>query len=302
METEKKHSWHFDVFDQKSRWIFITPSEYAKSLGLYVTELGHFIQGGNCITHRIPENTFCLTFTPQNSGLYEVNMHFPEKDYTISSALAGKGVALVDNSPGYSIEQHGQNENYFIQFTGFLAKKYCTLLLQQEYFQPFAMNWLPSLIGIFEKLILLYRQPSNDIRDTYASMLLTKILSRLIISLSTDQPLYSENKYVKCAMEIIEEHYSEPIKLSTVADQLHINSSYLSRLFSGEVGTSFSACVTHVRINHAKEMLRTTELSIEEIGARCGFCNSSHFIRLFHANENITPMQYRNAWNQKTIN
>ena len=132
-------------------------------------------------------------------------------------------------------------------------------------------------------------------------MLLIKVLSRLFVESDNDQTLYVENKYVKQALEIIEQQYAQPLKLATIADELHINSSYLSRLFSKETGTSFSTCVTHVRINRAKELLRTTELSVEEIGDHCGFCNSSHFIKLFHANEKMTPMQYRTVWQQKTL-
>lgn len=301
MVTTKEHSWHYDYFDPKSRWIFNTPSEFAKSLGLYVTELGHFFQDGNCYTKRVPENSFSINFTPTpNIGSNNpVKMIFPDRQYTVSSKLANQSIALVDNRPGYIIDQVGRYESYFIQCSGFLAEKYFSLLLNKEKYMPFRINCLSSLIETFEKLVLLYRQPSNEKRDAYASMLLIKVLSRLLVESDHEQTLYVENKYVKHAMEIIETHFSEPLKLATIADELHINSSYLSRLFSSETGTTFSSCVTHVRINHAKEMLRTTELSVEEIGDQCGFCNSSHFIKCFHANEAMTPMQYRTVWLQK---
>lgn len=301
MSFTREHIWHYDYFDPKSRWIFVTPSEFAQSLGLYVTELGHFMQDGNCYTKRRPENTFSINFSSSQANPSDVpiNIIFQDKSYQISKFQHEQGVALLDNRPGYVIEQSGKHENYFIQCGGFLAEKYSALILGREKLFTTSINYLATLIDYFENLVQLYRQPSNEKRDAYASMLLIKIFSRLFVETDAAPILYVDNKYVKAALEILEERFSEPIRLSTVADELHINSSYLSRLFLSDTGTSFSASLSHIRINHAKEMLRTTDLPVEEIAIRCGFCNSSHFIKFFHSAEGMTPMQYRTVWHQK---
>lgn len=295
MAASKKHSWHFEVFDPKSRWLFITPSEFAESLGLYILELGHFFQDGYCYTDRLPENSFALHFTntPCESLDVSLEMSFPNHHYVVSSETFGQGVAVVDNRPGFRSEQKGPAESYFINFGGFLAEKYCRMLLNNETYEEYRINWIPSLLDTFEKLVLLYRQPSNEKRDVYATMLLTQVLSRLLMGSDPSQPLYVENHYVKQTLEILEDRFAETLKLKDIADELHINSSYLSRLITSETGTSFSSCLTHVRINHAKELLQTSEHSIEDIGEKCGFCNASHFVKLFHANESMTPLQYR---------
>lgn len=295
MSFTREHIWHYDYLDSKSRWIFVTPSEFAQSLGIYVTELGHFLQDGNCYTKRRPENTFSINFSPADAhqSNASIKMSFQEKTYLIDTSSNEQGVVLVDNRPGYVIEQTGKHESYFIQCGGFLAEKYSALILGREKLYMTSINYLSTLTDYFENLVQLYRQPTNEKRDAYASMLLIKIFSRLFVDTGSAPILYVENKYVKAALEIIEQRFNQSIRLSTVADELHINSSYLSRLFIGETGTSFSACLSHIRINHAKEMLRTTEFSVEEIAVRCGFCNSSHFIKLFHTAEGMTPMQYR---------
>ncbi len=301
MSFTREHIWHYDYFDPKSRWIFVTPSEFAQSLGVYVTELGHFLQDGNCYTKRNPENTFSINFSSSqvNPSDAPIKIIFQDKSYQITKSLYEQGIVLLDNRPGYVIEQTGKHENYFIQCGGFLAEKYSSLILGREKLFMTAVNYLPTLIDYFENLVQLYRQPSNEKRDAYASMLLIKIFSRLFVETDSAPILYVENKYVKAALEILEQRFSEGLRLSNVADELHINSSYLSRLFLSETGTSFSACLSHIRINHAKEMLRTTALSVEEIAICCGFCNSSHFIKFFHTAENMTPMQYRTVWHQK---
>ncbi|MBR2951152.1 MAG: helix-turn-helix transcriptional regulator [Lachnospiraceae bacterium] len=295
MPGSSKHSWNYEVFDPKSQWLFVNPSESAESLGLYILELGHFFQDGRCYTDRVPENSFALLFTNDDPKQYSALtiLNFPDKKYRSPSLPRRKGVCIVDNRSGYTIEQNGSSESYFIQFGGFMAEKYCQMILNNEKCREFVINWLPSLIQTFEQLVLLYRQPSNERRDIYASMLMTQILSRIILESDSERPLYAENKYVKRTLEIIEERFSEPLKLSKIAEELHVNSSYLSRLFASETGISFSVCLNHVRINRAKELLRVTNMSIEEIGAKCGFCNASHFVKQFHLNDEITPLQYR---------
>lgn len=295
MPGSSKHFWEYEEFDPKSRWLFVNPSEYAESLGLYIIELGHFFQGGRCYTDRVPENSFSISFVSPNFTLDGIDFHyqFPDSSHSISSSPFSKGITIMDNRAGCITETHGKFECYFIQFGGFMAEKYCQMLLGNEKLRVLPINWLPSLIEIFEQLVLLYRQPANERSDLYASMLITQILCQLVLEADSEQPLYAENTYVKRTLEIIESRYSEALKLKDIANELHINSSYLSRLITSETGISFSSCLTHVRINRAKELLQTTSLSMEEIGEKCGFCNASHFVKLFHLSEGTTPLQYR---------
>lgn len=296
MPGSSKHFFQYEYIDPKSRWFFVNPSEFAESLGLYVIELGHFFQDGHCYTKRVPENSFSINFTSVNNSLEGVTSQilFPDKSYRISNTADNNMLTIMDNRQGYTMDTTGKCESYFIQFGGFMAEKYCQMLLEEEYYREFAINWLPALSETFEQLVLLYRQPSNPRRDVYASMLMTQTLSRLILGSDSYQPLYSKNIYVESTLRIMEERFSQPLKLKNIADELHVNSSYLSRLIASETGISFSACLSYVRINHAKKLLQSTDLSVEKIGEKCGFCNASHFVKLFHSNEHMTPLQYRN--------
>lgn len=296
MPGSAKHFWEFEKFEPQSRWLFVNPSEFAESLGLYVIELGHFFQDGRCYTHRLPENSFSINYTGEGCQFSTVTtqMRFSEQEcYTISQSQSQR-VALVDNRQGYTMETNGKCESYFIQFGGFMAEKYCQMLLGSKKYQEFPINWQPALTDMFEQLVLLYRQPSNNRRDIFASLLISQILSRLILGSDSYQPLYSQNVYVESTLRIMEERFHEPLKLKNIADELHINSSYLSRLIASETGISFSACLSYIRINHAKKLLHSTDLSVEKIAEKCGFCNASHFVKLFHSNEQMTPLQYRN--------
>jgi two-component system response regulator YesN len=48
------------------------------------------------------------------------------------------------------------------------------------------------------------------------------------------------------------------------------------------------------RINESKKLLKTTNLPVYQIAERVGFNSSSHFIKIFKKNEEVTPLQFRN--------
>lgn len=300
MPVSQSHSWHFEKFDPASQWIFVTPGAHAEAIGLYVMELGHFYQDGCCITNRLPENSFGLSFSKDRKDLPQrLEIRYPDWERPlVVEPSAAPLITLQDNRPGYRAEQHGPCESYFIQFSGTMAQTYAEAILDGAPLRSFRVDWGSVCLDIYEKLARLYRQPSNEKRDVYASMLLTQLLSRLLLETDSAQPLYVQNPYVEQTLQWIDARYAEGIRLTEAAAALHIDPSYLSRLITRETGVSFSECVAHVRMNHAKELLRISERSVEEIAAHCGFCNASHFIRLFRSREGLTPHQYRRMYRQ----
>lgn len=292
--AKSKHFWQFEVLHPKSRWILVTPSEFAKSLGLYVIELGHFFQSGYCYTRRMPEDSFIISFPAPGQQLNDgpLIMNYKGKTYRIGNEV-NKSVMFLDNRPGYTQEQTSVIESYFISFGGSLAEKFYNLFTERSKSLFCEIEWIPTIINSFEELVLLYKQPANEMKDLYTSMVLNRLLTHLVMEVDSRKSLHVNNPYVVHTMKIIEHRFPENLKLQDIARELHINSSYLSRLIAKETGSSFSSCLTHARINHAKELLFTSSISIDSIATQCGFCNASHFIKLFRQQENMTPFQYR---------
>lgn len=294
MSATSIHKWDFETFDAKSQWIFVTPSKFAQSMGLYVLELGHFYQDGHCTSVRLPEESFCLSFLAPSGA--EPTIEFQDykgKSYRFSPPYNNNMLAFMDNRSGYVQNQYGLCENYFIQIGGPLAGKFYDMFLSKNGQLFVEVDWLQKVIDAYEKLVRIYRQPSSEMGDLYAFNLLSGILTQMMLELEPVQFILANNHYVEKALVLIEKRYAEPLKLKDISDELHINSCYLSRLFLQYAGSSFSSCLVHARINHAKELLVTTKLSVEEIGVHCGFCNASHFIRLFRRQEGVTPFQFR---------
>lgn len=93
----------------------------------------------------------------------------------------------------------------------------------------------------------------------------------------------------------IETDVSTDLSLKTFAKYLNVNASYLSTLFSKEVGIPLSEYVNNCRIFHAKKLLQGTDLPIKSIAEQCGFSDTHYFSRVFRKIENTTPNEYRKS-------
>lgn len=83
------------------------------------------------------------------------------------------------------------------------------------------------------------------------------------------------------------------LSLKTFAKYLNVNASYLSTLFSKEVGMPLSEYVNSARIFHAKKLLLGTDLPIKSIAEQCGFADTHYFSRVFRKVEGTSPGEYR---------
>lgn len=103
----------------------------------------------------------------------------------------------------------------------------------------------------------------------------------------------SQSSALYPALTYIANHPMQTMSMNEMADLCHLSPSYFSRLFSREVGESFTSYVNRTKIDIAKNMLRHTNKSISQIAADLGYLNTSHFINLFKRFEGITPLIYR---------
>lgn len=96
----------------------------------------------------------------------------------------------------------------------------------------------------------------------------------------------------KCKAYIYENHN---ISVKKLAELTGLNQSYLSKLFSKEVGISIKKFITNVKIETAKNLLSYTNLSYIEIAYSLGFSSQSSFIRAFKTETGETPKKYRES-------
>ncbi len=105
---------------------------------------------------------------------------------------------------------------------------------------------------------------------------------------------YSE--LITGVMDYIKNNFGENISLTTASSHLHVNKNYLCDLFKQQTGENFSDYLIKIRLESAKQKLKTSHLSVAVVGEQVGYPNSSYFIQLFKKHLGITPLEYRNLY------
>lgn len=111
---------------------------------------------------------------------------------------------------------------------------------------------------------------------------------------------HSEQHILTQAVRYIDKHYQEELRLGSVAEFVHLNPQYLSRLFKKELGTTFTEYLTGLRINKAKRLLLETTMPIYRIAVELGFSDAAYFSKVFLKSEGQSPFEFRK--NHKLIN
>lgn len=91
----------------------------------------------------------------------------------------------------------------------------------------------------------------------------------------------------------LQNHYQYEITRDSVAKQFGVAPNHLSRLFQTHGHMTFSSYLSHVRIDRAKHLLCNYNLKLDEVAARCGYYDASHFCHAFKRLTKTTPAEYR---------
>ncbi|MBK8049377.1 MAG: response regulator [Anaerolineales bacterium] len=119
-------------------------------------------------------------------------------------------------------------------------------------------------------------------------------LYRRVIAWRDHQATNRHVAVVQRATEYIDLHYTDPaLSLSEVATHVHLSPSHFSNVFSNETGETFKEYLTRVRIDRAKELLRTTALGSAEICFQVGYSDPHYFSVAFKRTTGQSPRSFR---------
>ena len=101
------------------------------------------------------------------------------------------------------------------------------------------------------------------------------------------------SKHIILCLDYIYEHLNECISIKQMADHIHINETYLSKLFKKETGTTIGVYIQDKKIEVAENMLKYSDYSCVDISNYLAFSSHSYFILVFKKHTNLTPNAYR---------
>ncbi|EMA8958506.1 helix-turn-helix domain-containing protein [Vibrio fluvialis] len=102
-----------------------------------------------------------------------------------------------------------------------------------------------------------------------------------------------EQRLLSQLLERIHAHYTQPLALSELAQDVGMSESTLTRFFKRLMGQGVNRYITQVRIGKACSLLIRTDFPVSLVAQQAGFTNQANFNRLFLKYKQMTPREFR---------
>ena len=134
----------------------------------------------------------------------------------------------------------------------------------------------------------------------YLEMFLLSLIRTNSKNLSSPQNVHLQqeevgNTAIKLVINLLENNIYGNITLSEIADQLNFGKTYLSSLFKKVMHCTIMQYYYSLKITEAKNLLKSSSLSISEIAEKLGYDTPSYFCKTFRKYCLISPKQYRQS-------
>jgi len=111
----------------------------------------------------------------------------------------------------------------------------------------------------------------------------------------TVSPAKAKSAAAELVMEWIEEHYMEHFQLERLAKAVHLSPNHVSAVFRQTVGATITEYLTARRIRQACWLLKTSDMTVQEIGLSVGLSNFSYFCQLFKKHVGVSPYRFKKS-------
>ncbi len=268
----------------KSEVYFSSPSQAAKKIYFYPISAGHFFCNSNY--HLIRDNYDSLLITHILSGSFTY-----VKDGKHITARKGDTVILDCYKP-HEYYTNDSFESVWIHISGANSTDIFNEIESTEgnlikckdiqHLRKLLFRVFDSMKGETPTTELNY---SLDIYKIFTELLNTQ-------SAKTKGEISYEDSVHK-VKEYIAENLNEKLTIKDLAESVNMSSSHFSRVFKQQTGFSPYDYILISRINRAKYLLQTTNMTIASVAYEVGFNSESNFIYYFTENEGISPGKFR---------
>ncbi|MHA6533521.1 response regulator transcription factor [Paenibacillus sp. BAC0078] len=200
--------------------------------------------------------------------------------------------------------ENGDSEQALVFFTNAFD-----MLLTQEpvsfsYIQAFGMGLISELTRKLRRTrepddpqsnILIWQSLINCTNAAGVRGVVLEYLSQYA-GLKQKEQTAQQHHLIQNIARYLEEHLQENVTVKQLAEQFHLNSSYLSVLFKKEMGRTLSDFVQETRMNKAKELLQDPNIRVYEVAEQVGFQTAAYFTFLFKKLVGTTPQEFRDYY------
>lgn len=274
-----------------SNRVLYTASSFTRSSLLHLQETGELKACRQHTSSRSNLQSYLFFVVVNGSG----SLTYDSKDYSLTT----HSCVFIDCRKPYSHTTH-ENNLWTLRWCHFygptlssIYSKYC----ERGGRPVFAPADTAPFISVLSELTAV-SQSSDYMRD----MLINEQLSTLIRLLMAeswhpeDKALPSKRVSVLEVKKYLDENYASDLTLDSLASQFYISKHYLSHSFKDQFGMTINNYLLSVRITHAKQLLRFSSKTVEDIGYEVGIGAPAYFCRVFKEVEGVSPSIYREQW------
>lgn len=276
------HSYETHVSENSDYYIY-TASATAKTLFFYPLHIGYFYYEAGYHLKRNSFDSFLIMLIKKGTCSIKIK--------NIAYIAKEGDIVLIDC---YAPHEYGSDtiwEASWIHFDGPLARAY------YEHISEASGNIIiprdrQTVEHTLAKICNTFR-PGSAIREASISKYITNILTELLLAGSRANNSGKLSTALESTISYINENFAEPLPLEKLAKKASLSPFYFSRKFAKETGMTPHQYIITTRLNSAKFLLKTTDISVKEIAFNSGFTSESSFCSTFKKWEHITPSEYR---------
>jgi len=266
-----------------SDYYFFTITPEAEKLLYYITSVGEFCADYGYRVEREDYHNYMCYY------VLEGNLSVTSGDVT---KVAKKGACgFINCHKPHEYHAVGYTKFLWVHFDGANTNAFHEEVLERN--EGFMVN--NGSIERVRKTIAEIVECCRDEREISSSDA-SRWVYEILLSLLGKAPVRGMEEHDSSIVEsvrYIKAHYADPIQLQDIADSIGMSVYHFSRLFKKEMGYTPHEYLVSERINAAKYLLKTTDLSNKTIAFNVGYQNESNFVSSFSAKVGISPGKFR---------
>ncbi len=278
-----------ELVKSTSEYFIYTPTQEAVALFLYPVCIGHFVYCAGYALNRNSYDSILIMYVRSGSCM----VHASGSDVNVAS---GQTVLINCYEPHGYESSEGWDADW-IHIDGAAAVKY------YEYLSRIYDRAAPVFYGEPTGLAALIAAFScgKIPAEASMSMMITEMLadfSRGAADKSADNKKtalssVNDKDSISAVTSYINSHFTEELSVDDLAALASLSRFYFIRLFKKRTGCTPHEYLINTRLNHAKYLLKNTNLTIKEICFASGFADESRFCTCFRDCEGVRPSEYR---------
>jgi AraC-like DNA-binding protein len=148
-------------------------------------------------------------------------------------------------------------------------------------------------LEMLAKMLAERTKAPSDFDKDYAVLLLNAFLSQLHYIADCPERMNTQLIVLKQAALFMHANFSRKLTLAEIASAVHLSATYLSDLFSKEMGITVFRYLSELRIDYAKKLLDSTSDAVTEVCFACGYTSIPNFMKDFKRIVGTSALKYR---------